>query len=448
MFHTIAEATAAFRDGTISAASLVEDSLAAIQRDSPRTNAFVVVDHAGARQRAADLDRQRSRGEPLGPLAGIPLSIKDLIDVAGAVTSAGSRVIADRVAVATAPVVQRLADAGAIIVGRTNLHEFALGTTSEDSAFGPVRHPVDASRSAGGSSGGSAVAVATGMTLGSIGTDTGGSVRIPAAICGLVGLKPSFDDVPTSGVVPLSPSFDHVGPLARSVEDAHLLYNVMSGRPATALTPQTSRTLRLRRLEGYFSAPLEAVVRDAFEQALEGLQTAGAHVDRHEFMDTHDIADTYVRVMLPEAAAWHASYLDAKRDLYTRAVGERLAFGRTILAVDYVAARERCLALRAVVDAALEDVDALVLPTLPIVAPVRGTDHVTFDDGRQEPLRPVMLKHTQLFNMTGHPAISLPVHSAGLAVGVQLVGRRGETAALLAAAAGCERALHSAPGAR
>ena len=204
------------RRGDIHCADRVESALGAISAHNPSTNAFISVRAEEARLDAKAADRERAAGVDRGPLHGIPISIKDLIDEAGRVTTAASKVLADRVPAIDAPVVARLRHAGAIVIGRTNLHEFSLGTTSEESAFGPVRNPADLTRSAGGSSGGSAVAVACGMGLASIGTDTGGSIRIPAAACGIVGLKPGYNEVPTAGVIPLSPSLDHVGPLTTS----------------------------------------------------------------------------------------------------------------------------------------------------------------------------------------------------------------------------------------
>src|SRR5215217_7808867 len=215
---------------TTTSAELVEASLAAIAEHNTRTNAFILVDADGARAAAKAVEEERRRGVDRGPLHGMPVSIKDLIDVAGQPTTAASRVRAGHVAAGDATVVRRLREAGAVLIGKTNLHEFALGTTSEESAFGAVRNPRDASRSAGGSSGGSAAAVALGMGLASVGSDTGGSIRIPAAACGVVGLKPSLGEVPTEGVVPLCMTFDHVGPITRSVKDAAVIWAVLSGR--------------------------------------------------------------------------------------------------------------------------------------------------------------------------------------------------------------------------
>jgi aspartyl-tRNA(Asn)/glutamyl-tRNA(Gln) amidotransferase subunit A len=437
---TIAEAAEKLRAGALSSAALVEESLAAIERHQPATNAFTRVDAEAARAAAGAVDRERAQGMHRGPLHGIPLSLKDLIDVAGGVTTAGSRVLRDRVATVDAPVVTRLRHAGAVVIGRTNLHEFALGTTSEDSAFGPVRNPWDRDRSAGGSSGGSAAAVATGMGLASIGTDTGGSIRIPAAACGVVGLKPSIGEVPTAGVVPLSVSLDHVGPLARSVQDASWLWAVLAGRPLAPVTAPDPGTLRLARLGGYFDA-LTPEVRQAFDLALERLRAAGISCRSAEIAGTETITGVYVNVVLPEAAEWHAGHLDTRGSDYTPTVRTRLESGRAIPAVDYLSARRACGHLRASVDAALGPSDALVLPTLPIVAPPLGAEVVAMDDGSNLPVRSAMLRHTQLFNMTGHPAISLPIASPGLPVGLQLVGRLDATARLLAVAAACEGIL-------
>jgi Asp-tRNA(Asn)/Glu-tRNA(Gln) amidotransferase A subunit family amidase len=231
------------------------------------------VDAEEARAAAKRADAERAGGRARGALHGIPISLKDLIDVAGEPTTAASRVLADNIAKTDAPVTTRLKAAGAILIGKTNLHEFALGTTSEDSAFGPVRNPRDFARSAGGSSGGSGVAVASGMGLASIGTDTGGSIRIPAAACGVVGLKGSIGEVPTDGVIPLSTSFDHVGPLAQTVADAALVWSVVAAKQMPDLA--APRAIRLRRLVGYFDRPIEPAVRERFEHALAQLQASG-----------------------------------------------------------------------------------------------------------------------------------------------------------------------------
>jgi aspartyl-tRNA(Asn)/glutamyl-tRNA(Gln) amidotransferase subunit A len=440
--HTLTAAADDLRHRRTTAVELVEASLAAVARHQGPTNAFTHVHADAARAAAKDADAVRAaNADDLGPLHGLPITIKDLIDVTGEVTSAGSRVLATRVAEADAIVVARLRRAGAILLGRTNLHEFALGTTSEDSAFGAVHNPLDAGRSAGGSSGGSAAAVATGMGLASIGTDTGGSIRIPAAACGIVGLKPGYGEVPTDGIIPLCPSFDHAGPLTRTVADASLLWSVIADRPQGATGPVDAGRLRLAVLGGVFASPIAPEVQSAFERAIDVLRRAGATVTTQTLAAAPLIPDMYVRVVLPEAAAWHAAYLDVRAADYSTVVRTRLLAGREISAVAYLAAQAFRQPLRQEVDAVLADADVIVLPTLPIVAPPLGLAEIEIDPAVKDrtPVRTAMLKHTQPFNLTGHPAISLPLPTAGLPVGLQLVGRRGGTPRLLAIAAACEK---------
>jgi aspartyl-tRNA(Asn)/glutamyl-tRNA(Gln) amidotransferase subunit A len=371
----------------------------------------------------------------------MPISIKDLIDVAGQPTTAASRVRAGHVATKDATVVRRLREAGVVIIGKTNLHEFALGTTSEESAFGPVHHPFDPTRSAGGSSGGSGAAVALGMGVASVGSDTGGSIRIPAAACGVVGLKPALGEVPTDGVVPLSITFDHVGPIARSVADAANVWAVLTGRAGFSIDVPRVSTLTLGALDDYFTRLLDADVRGAFDRTIAHLRARGITIEPRTVSCAESTVDTYVNISLPEAAHWHGPTLDARAADYQPPVRERLERGRRISAVDYLSGRETREALRRSVDGALERMSALVLPTLPIVAPVLGSTDVTLDNGESLPVRAAMLRLTQLFNITGHPAISLPIRTEGLPVGLQLVGARNKTDELLAVAAACERIL-------
>lgn len=434
---TLVDAAAALRNGRVTAVELLEASLQAIRHHDAPSHAFIRVDADTARAAAQEADAELADGIDRGPLHGLPVSLKDLIDVAGQPTTAASRVRADHMATQDAVVTTRLAAAGAVLLGKTNLHEFALGTTCEDSAYGPVLNPRDLTRSAGGSSGGSAVAVATGMGLASVGTDTGGSVRIPAAACGVVGLKPSYDDVPVGGVTPLSLTLDHVGPLTRTVQDAAWLWSVMAGRATHDVARLAPSGLRLAILGGYFSGPWDAEVHAAFARATEQLGHSGIQLDTREVADAAAITGTYVDIVLPEAASYHAPWLDDRADAYSQAVRDRLRAGRDISAVAYIAARQRRIQMRHAVDVLLDGVDALILPTLPLVAPVAGAADVDLD-GTTMAIRAAMLKHTQLFNITGHPAISLPLTTVGLPVGLQLVGARGQTARLLDVAAACE----------
>lgn len=440
---TIASAGARLRAGTTSALELADDSLAAIAAHGSATNAFTLVHAESARTAARAADADLRAGRDRGPLHGIPLSLKDLIDEAGIPTTAASRALDDRVPASDAPLVTRLRRAGAIVIGRTNLHEFALGTTSEESGFGPVRHPFDASRVAGGSSGGSAAAVAVGMGLASIGTDTGGSIRIPASACGLVGLKPSHGEIPIEGIVPMSLTLDHAGPLALTVQDAAWLWQVMAGRAASRLSQAQPKGLRLTRLTGYFDAPLAPEVRAAFSAALDRLADAGVLHGGAELPDTGVISSSYANIALPEAAHWHAPYLDSRADRYQPGVHARIAHGRTVSALAYLEARDAAARLSREVSRLLATCDALVLPTMPIVAPELGRAEILVDPANDRPLpvRVVMLKHTQPFNLTGHPAITLPLATGSLPVGLQLVGRLGQTEQLLSIAAACEHVL-------
>jgi aspartyl-tRNA(Asn)/glutamyl-tRNA(Gln) amidotransferase subunit A len=421
------------------ASDAVVSAIRKIRMLNPSLNAFITVLEEEALSEARALDEERRQGRTRGPLHGLPVSIKDIIDVEGVPTTAASHVRAGHVARADAPVVARLRAAGAVIVGKCNLHEFALGTTNDESAFGPARNPRDLSRSPGGSSGGSAAAVAAGMSWASIGTDTGGSIRIPAAACGVVGLKPTFGEIPTSGVVPLSVSLDHVGPLARTVSDAWAVYEVLRGIPEETKIPISVSRMRLGRLGTYFLEQLDDEVRLRFHDAIDRLRAAGATIADVTVPHTGQISSTYMNVVLPEAAAYHARTLKSMPEAYSKGVANRLLMGLDVPREDYVKAQGDRARLTADVNTALAHCDALVLPTLPIPAPTIGANTVSIG-GSDEPIRPLMLRLTQLFNLTGHPAISLPCGDTGdgLPCGLQLVGRRDATASLLSVALSCE----------
>lgn len=427
----------------ISSAELVTDCLARIAADNPRLNAFVHVMADEATAAARRCDFERANGIDRGPLHGVPVSVKDLFDVKGTVTTAASRVREGLVASQDATVVAQLRRAGAIIIGKTNLHEFALGTTNEESAFGPARHPLDDTRSPGGSSGGSAVSVATGMALATLGSDTGGSIRIPAAACGIVGLKPGYDELPTAGAVPLSRTVDHVGPLTATVTDAwHMLHALRDKAALKPLEPTPASELRLAVPRRYFCDLLDDDVRHSFEAALDRLREQGATIVDVDIAHASLIAPAYLHIVFGDAAAYHADTLDAMPEKYTPNVRLRLETARYVLAEDYVRALDARRLLRHEVDAALHGQHALLLPTLPIVAPPLGAATVQVGPTR-EAVRTVMLRLTQLFNLTGHPAITLPFGSStsGLPCGLQLAGGSRQTESLLHTARGVEAAL-------
>ena len=452
------------RSRAVTAPSVVEECLAQIAEDDPGLNAFITVMADAARADARRADEEIMAGRYRGSLHGVPVTVKDVIDVGGVPTTAASRVRAGHVARDDAPVVARLREAGAVLIGKCNLHEFAFGTTGEDSAFGPTRNPYDRSRSPGGSSSGSAAAIAAGLSYASVGTDTGGSIRIPAAACGLVGLKPAFGDLPCDGVVMLSRSLDHVGPIARTVRDVWLLYRAMAGeacaaadgtddtaRPPTRPSTHDPQRIRLGLLRTYFLEHLDAGVRHSFDQAIERLQRAGCTVREVEIEHSADIASIYRHISTSEAAACHARTLDSRPQDYTPDVRSRLEMGRSVLPDDYARAQRGRQRLREQVDEALNGQqqsphDALVLPTLPIPAPLLGAASVPVG-GMSESVRTVMLRLTQLFNLTGHPAISIPCGATpeGLPCGLQLVGSAGGTADLLRVALSCEPHVAAAP---
>ena len=443
-FRRIAEVAPLVRSRAVSPVDLVLGCLAQIET-RPSVNAFTSVMKETALEAAAAAEKDIQAGRYFGPLHGIPIAVKDLIDVAGTRTTAGSAVPSIE-APADAPVVRRLRDAGAVFIGKTNLHEFAFGTTSDESAFGPVRNPIDESRSAGGSSGGSAAALASGMCFGALGTDTGGSIRIPSAACGTFGLKPTFDEIPCEGIIPLGVSLDHVGPMARCVEDLALLYHALKGI-ASGWAVDMSERFVFGVPRPYFFDLLESGVRDALVHASAALTAAGHDVIEVDIDHAAWTPHVYLHTVLSEAAWYHAPLLELHASSYTPGVRLRLEMGRYVLGEDYVRAGRLREVLRHDVNRALEPCDALLLPAMPIPAPPLGATTVAVDS-THEPVRAVMLRLTQLFNLTGHPAIALPARWSpdALPRGLQLVGALNHTLRLLEIAAAVEPQICGGPG--
>jgi aspartyl-tRNA(Asn)/glutamyl-tRNA(Gln) amidotransferase subunit A len=410
--------------------------------------AFITVLADQALAEAERAAKDIARGKYRGALHGIPVSIKDLVDVAGVPTTSASAVPPRRPQ-HDAPVVTNLRRAGAIIIGKTNLHEFAFGTTSDETAFGAVRNPADPSRSAGGSSAGAAVAIIERMAYGSVGTDTGGSIRIPSAACGITGLKPTYGELSCEAVVPLSTTLDHIGPMARTVADTALLFAAMrTGAVTPDNIPQPAGTpLWLGIPEPYFLEKLDDETRRLFENSRERLAAAGHSMCNAPIAHAERTAEVYLHIVLPEAVWYHAPLLASYADKYSPGVRLRLEMGRYVLAEDYLRGMHARTRLRAAVDHALEGLDALLLPALAIGAPPIGA--ATVDIGAStEPVRAIMLRLTQLFNITGHPAIAIPCGSGvdGLPRALQLVGHRGGTERLLDVAAAIERQIMGGAG--
>ena len=440
--HPIHRLATAIETREVWVREVVDATLDRIADRDASLRAFTAVLSDSARVDADRADQEIAAGRYRGPLHGVPVSIKDLIDIAGVPTTAASRVTGRAPATSDALVVARLRAAGTLLIGKCNLHEFAFGTTGEDSSHGQTLHPRDPNRSPGGSSGGSAVSVATGMAFAPLGTATGGSIRIPAAACGLVGLKPTFGEVSCDGVVPLAPSLDHVGPLTRCVRDARLVYRAIRDHQGSESAPINGAAQTLGCPRPYFLDRLDDAVRSVFERALSRLTDADWTVEDAPVQHAHDAATIYLHLVLSEAATVHTAALEQQPQDYTPAVRLRLELGRYVQAEDYVRAQHGRAVLGRAVDAALAGRAALVLPSLAIPAPPLGATAVDVG-GQTESLRAIMLRLTQLFSTTGHPAVSIPcgLTSTGLPCGLQLVGHRHRTCQLLDVAEACETAL-------
>lgn len=436
----VRETARALREGRVRSRDLVEQCLARIEEWQPVTNALTSIDAAAARRDADAADAQLRAGHDRGVLHGIPISLKDLLDQEGHVTTAGSRSMTS-LAREDAPAVATLRSHGPVFIARTNMHEFAMGTTSEDSGFGPVRHPRDGAHVAGGSSGGAAVTVATGMSHVAIGSDTGGSIRIPSAVCGLVGLKPAWGEVSLTGVVPLSPTLDCVGPLALCVEDAWYALQALHTRTLRPCPDAREvGTLSIGVLRDFGWQAVHPEIGAHTTRSLERLGQQGVALQVLPFRTAPLVVPAYGTIVMREALDFHAPRLAAHAADYTPAVRGRLQTASRASDADYAAALEARAAIEADVAALLAQVDVLALPGLAITPPRIGQTHVTWPGG-EELVRAAMLRLTQPFNMSRHPAIVLPVATTdeGWPVSLQLIGR--DTRSLVAVARAVETAL-------
>ncbi len=426
--------------------------LARIERLEPRLNAFITVMRESAGQAAREAEREIGAGRWRGPLHGVPLTLKDLYDTAGVRTTAGARITADRVPTRDATVTARLQAAGSVIVGKCNMFEFAYGAVHPD--FGPSRNPWALDRSTGGSSSGSGAAVAAGLGYGSMGSDTGGSIRLPASHCGLVGLKPTYGLVPRTGVVALSWSLDHCGPMTRTVWDCAAMLRAVAGHdpadPGSADRPVPDylagidgggRGLRVGVPRNHLQ-DLEASVAAAFEAALGVLRGLGAEVRDLELPDGEALTLANLTIITGEAASFHAAWFRERPADYSEAVRERLEAGMAMLAIDLLAAQRARRALLARLAEAMAGVDLLALPTSAATAPTIESFMAARPMGAGGD---VILRRGGLtgpYNLAGLPAISIPAgfDAAGLPIGLQLVGHAWQDARVLRAARAYERA--------
>jgi len=398
-------------------------------------------------------DARPGTGESGGPLSGIPYASKDLFDVEGVLTTAGSRVFHDRIAERDSTCVARLRSAGALSLGKLNAHEFAYGATGENAHYGTCTNAYDTTRIAGGSSSGSAAALAFGLATFTLGTDTGGSVRVPAAFCGQVGLKPTAGRVPTTGVVPYCWTLDHVGLMTRTVADSADILSVIAGfdpeDPGAVNTPVDDYAaglddgvagLRIGIPETFFDERCDPEILEHTEAVKRHLQDRGAQLVPVTFPDMAQTRTVSLTIQMPEALSAHSTWLRDRGELYGEDFRAGLAVGQCILAEQYIRAKRFITRYRQETNLIFRQVDLVLTPATPVIAPKLGQSHVTID-GVREPTGNAVTRYSTFFNMTGHPAVSVPcgMHSAGLPVSVQLVGRYFEEALLLRAARAIER---------
>jgi aspartyl-tRNA(Asn)/glutamyl-tRNA(Gln) amidotransferase subunit A len=444
----IREIAEQFRKRALSAVELTTDCLARIERLNPKLNAFISVTAESALAAARQAEAEIRSGDCRGPLHGIPLALKDLIDTAGVRTTAASLLFKDRIPAQDAEIVRRLKAAGAVLLGKQNLHEFAYGGSSMISAFGEVRNAWNREHITGGSSGGSATAVAAGLGYGAIGTDTAGSVREPAALCGVVGLKPTYGRVSARGVIPLSTSLDHVGPIARTVADVTVIFAAIAGydradkasvdapvEDYVAALGKNLQPLRVGIPTEFFFEDLDAEVASATNHALSGLAAMGA-----EIRDIELPVPTDRTLQIAEAYAVHAEFVARDPELYQPETLRRIRTGQNVSPETVLECRRDLERARRDIVSIFADVDVLVTPTTPIVAP-------TIAELKQNPdlLRPqelLLLRNTRPINVWGLPAISVPCGftEGGLPIGLQIIGPHWGEAGVLQVAHAYEQA--------
>jgi aspartyl-tRNA(Asn)/glutamyl-tRNA(Gln) amidotransferase subunit A len=455
---TILEAARQIRDRSISSIQLTENALSAISEQNPKINAFISVFADAARNRARQLDSELAQGRNRGFLHGIPVALKDLFHMKGVATTGGSKLFSGQIAGHDSAVTERLEAAGAIIVGKTNLHEMAYGVTSSNPHFGPVRNPHALDRIPGGSSGGSGAAIAAGIVPMAMGTDTGGSIRIPAAYCGTAGIKPTYGLVSRYGCLPLGLTLDHMGPLGRTVRDCAITLNVLAGydprdphsdyRPAEDYFPEAKADIRGLRIgwpENYYFDGVEPEIRSSVEKARDAAAGLGARIVPVRVPEIKALNTVSRLILLAEASTVLEPYLH-RRDQFGPDVLALLDQGRLLAATDYVnAQRLRGLFQQQFRDL-FEHIDCLFTPTVPIGAPRIGQKTVIIDGG-EEDTRLASTRFVRAINVLGLPAISIPCgrSSEGLPASLQIVGGPFAERMLLRTAAALEDAMGLIP---
>jgi aspartyl-tRNA(Asn)/glutamyl-tRNA(Gln) amidotransferase subunit A len=441
---TIAEAARLISGRQLSPVELTEACLARIANLDARLRAFITVTRQEAMAEALKAAHAIANGNYKGPLHGVPFALKDLFDTAGIRTTAGSRILAERVPAEDAAVTERLSEAGGVLVGKLNMHEFAFGVTGVNPHYGTIENPWGRGRSAGGSSSGSAAAIASGMALAALGTDTGGSIRIPAALCGITGLKPTYGRVSRRGVTTLSWALDHVGPMARTAADVAILLQAIAGHdPADPTSseapvpdylqeledPRNLKRVRIGVPREYFFDNVDAEVLNAIRDAVTVLGERKADLIEVALPHISEASAAATAILLPEALAFHRRWLSERPEDYGEDVRARLDLGLAYPAVAYVEAqRFRSLIVEQWRQHVFDKVDLLVTPTTPVPAPGQDEDvlQVTMN----------LTRFTNPINLLGLPAASVPcgLSAGGLPIGLQIIGRWFEEALVLRAA--------------
>jgi aspartyl-tRNA(Asn)/glutamyl-tRNA(Gln) amidotransferase subunit A len=434
--RSIVEAAEQIRRQEISPVELLRECLDAIDRLNPSLNAFITVTADSALAQAKKAEQEIQSGKWRGPLHGIPIGLKDLIDTAGTRTTAASAVFRERIPTEDADVVKKLKTAGAVFIGKQNLHEFAFGGSSLISHFGPVRNPINPEIIAGGSSGGSAAAVASGMCYAAIGTDTAGSIREPAAISGVVGLKPSYGLVSTRGIIPLSQSLDHAGPITRDVEDAAIVLDTIAeNRENYSQNLKTGiNDFVIGIPRKYFYEDLDNEITSAIEKAIQCLGRLARSIREVECPVDQDRT-----VFNAESRAYHRDKMVSSPELYDPETLRRLTTGDVVIAAEYHNAMGQLQHTRRNIGQMFSDVDVLVTPTVPICSPL--ISDLMGDISNLRPAEILLLRNTRPVNVWGLPAISIPCGftSQDLPIGLQIIGPPGGERKVLQAAYAFER---------
>ena len=437
----------------ISPVELLNEAIERIHRLQPKLNSYITITEEEGRKAATEAESEIRKGQYRGPLHGIPISIKDLFATRGVRTTAGSKVLSQWIPDYDATAVARLRQSGMVLVGKTNMHEFAYGVTNDNPHYGPARNPWDPTRVPGGSSGGSAAAVASSQCSASLGSDTGGSIRTPAAVCGVVGLKPTFGRVSRYGAIPLAWSLDHVGPLTKSVEDAAIMLAAMAGAdpkdPSTSSRPIVDyrngmqgsiRGLRLGVPRQYFFEHVDPEIQKLVSAAIHELESIGATRVDVDIPALENCAAMEAHITLAEATSYHEPYLKKQPDDYGPTVQTNLEAGRYLLATDYVKSQRARTLLQRNFNEAFKRAEVIVSPTLPALPPLVGEVLVQSGD-LQEHVIDAFLRFNIPYDLIGFPAISLPcgLSASGLPVGLQIAGRAFDEVTILRVASSYEQ---------